>query len=269
MRTYTVTVGATQRQYMLFVPAGRLHTPLPLIIVFHGGHSTPQEIANVSRMHERGQFVVAYPAAAGTDHRWNDGSGEGDDVAFVGAMVQDIYRHVPIDPKRIFACGASNGGMFVLRLACERAEEFAGFGVVCANLPETPVYSLTPSRTVPIVFFHGTEDLLMPFRGGMAAGDTGEVISAPLTVQWFAALTTPGRTPEAYAVDLPDIVPDDGTTVRRIDYDSGATPVRQFIVDGGGHTWPGTMDPSRLSNAGRVGMDIEATDEMLRFWGLA
>jgi polyhydroxybutyrate depolymerase len=266
------------RSYDLFVPEYAGSQPLPVVFVFHGGYSTPAEAEKVTRMHELAAqvgVIVAFPAAAGEDRHWNDGrgytAGGPDDISFVDAVIEDIAAMYPVDRQRLFATGLSNGGMFTLRLACERADTFRAFAPVIANFPVEYVDLCAPARAVPIAFIHGTSDTLKPFAGGPitegkgeSTTDRGEVISAPATVAFWAEAN--GCWPEPEDEMLPDVARRDGTRVERLtflDCQFGADVVHYQVI-GGGHTWPGSTPLLPSSRFGRVSRDIDATSEI---WG--
>ena len=73
-------------------------------------------------------FIVAYPSGTGRGPflTWNAGGfarkaeeGRADDVAYLGKVLDDLATVVNVDPKQVFACGISNGGMMCYRLAAE------------------------------------------------------------------------------------------------------------------------------------------------------
>ena len=45
-----------------------------------------------------------------------------DDVAYVGGLIDEALRTWPVDPKRVYIVGHSNGDFMAHRLACERAD---------------------------------------------------------------------------------------------------------------------------------------------------
>jgi polyhydroxybutyrate depolymerase len=279
LERHTLVSGGVTRSYDLFVPPQAGNRPLPLVVVFHGGHSTPEKIAQTTQMHElarREGFFVAYPAAIDTDRVWNDGRSttvsEVDDVAFVDAMLAEIRAKHAVDAARIFATGASNGGMFTLRLACERAAVFRAFAPVVANLPVDMVGRCQPGRPVPILLIQGTEDRLMPWAGGEVAGSRllgrgkGSVISSPETVRFFARNN--GCAVAPIVEPLPDRVPDDGTRVEvdRFEGCRSGAPVIAYRVVGGGHTWPGSPVDPTLRKSGVTSREISATEQIWQFF---
>ncbi len=280
LEQHTVMSGGIPRTFYLFVPPEAGNRPLPLVVVFHGGHSSPEKIAATTQMHElarRERFLVAYPAAIKRDRVWNDGrsttESEVDDVAFVDAMLAHVRTRYPMDTARIFATGASNGGMFTLRLACERAAVFRAFAPVVANLPVDMLGRCRPGRGVPILLIQGTEDRLMPWAGGEVSGSAllgrgkGQVISSPETVRFFARNNGCGPTPRTER--LPDTVPDDGTRVEvdRFEGCRNGAGVIAYRVIGGGHTWPGSPVGPTLRKSGTTSREISATEQIWQFFG--
>jgi polyhydroxybutyrate depolymerase len=279
LERHTLISGGVTRSYDLFVPPQAGNRPLPLVVVFHGGHGTPERIAETTQMHAlaaREGFVVAYPAAMEKDRIWNDGrattASDVDDVAFIDAMLADIRARHAIDATRIFATGLSSGGMFTLRLACERASVFRAFAPVVANLPVDMVGRCRPSRPVPMLLIQGEEDPLMPFAGGEVRSSAlfrrggGNVISSPDTARFFARMNGCASTPVTER--LPDTVPDDGTQVE-VDRFAGCrngADVIGYRVIGGGHTWPGSAIGPALRKSGATSREISATETIWQFF---
>jgi len=130
--------------------------------------------------------LVAYPD--GFRRSWNDGRpgtpanmSNVDDVAFISAMLDDIARRAPVDPRRVYVAGHSNGGFMAERLACQMPGRFAAVGVVSATFGEWLAGSCHPAVVVSLEYFNGTKDPLVPFDGGRM-GDRGVAQGARATV---------------------------------------------------------------------------------------
>ena len=90
---------------------------VPLVVMLHGGFGSGEQVESAYGWDAKADaegFVVAYPN--GQDRAWNAGTCCGkpakehvDDVAFIVQVVQAVQRQQQIDPRRIFATGASNG----------------------------------------------------------------------------------------------------------------------------------------------------------------
>ncbi|RAY15818.1 hypothetical protein DPM19_08605 [Actinomadura craniellae] len=157
------------RDYLLHVPPGRAR-PRPLVIAMHGGGSNMsglRELAGLDELADRDGVLVAYPN--GVLRTWNAGGccvfarALGiDDVTFLDMLIDSLVRAGLADPHRIHLTGFSNGGGMAYRYACERPGRVASVGVVSGALG-TPC---KPERRVPVITFHGTWDILVPYGGG-------------------------------------------------------------------------------------------------------
>jgi polyhydroxybutyrate depolymerase len=77
------------------------------------GHAaTMPNFTHFDDLADREGFLVAHPESF--NKGWNDtrGSSPADDVGFVRALMVELQRTHPADPKRTYATGISNGGFF-------------------------------------------------------------------------------------------------------------------------------------------------------------
>jgi len=257
-----------ERSYLLHLPASRATgRPVPLLLVLHGAGGEGAGIASHAGLTEpataRG-YAVVYPD--GVRRRWNDGRGVGggqDDVEFIRILLDSLSRELPVDPKRIYATGISNGAGLAYRLACDLPGAFAAIAPV-AGAPAVAIEErCAATRPVSVISFQGTRDPLMPYQGGFVWTRRGQVLSAERSVALFAEVDGCAAPPVVTAG--PDTVRD-GTHVRRSAY--GGCPegrdVVLYTIEGGGHTWPGGPPVGRL--VGRVSRDLDATSTMLDFF---
>jgi polyhydroxybutyrate depolymerase len=77
-----------------------------------------------------------------------------DDVAFVDAIVAALQVELPVDRRRLFVSGFSNGASMSGRLLIERSDAFAAFAMA-AGLPVVPGPAARPA---PAVFTVGSLD---------------------------------------------------------------------------------------------------------------
>ncbi|MFH1330208.1 MAG: PHB depolymerase family esterase [Actinomycetota bacterium] len=246
-----VASGGLVRRFLLVVPES-VSVPAPLVIVFHGFTRSPEEMERSSGMTalaEEHGFVVAYPAGTGFPRRWLSAPSQGDqDVRFARDLVSLIAAAVPIDPRRVYAAGMSNGGGMAARLACDAADLVAAVGPVAATLPSGPC---DPARPVPVAAIHGTADPIVPYEGlGAALPGVGGVMA-----DWV------GRN----GCD-PDPATDELTAdVVRVAWGgcAGGADVVLFRVDGGRHGWPGSGDASLW---GRTADSVDASALLWEFF---
>lgn len=262
--------GETRRFYVEF-PAGP--RPAPAVVVLHGGAGTPNRMRRITNfaLDERG-WVEIYPE--GIDRQWNDGRTgangkplrKTDDLGFLRAMLEQLASEGLIDPARVFFTGASNGGAMTLRVLCQAPELAAGAAVVIMNQPVG--MDCPDGPPVPLMFILGAADPLVPFNGGpitvMGRKDRGSVLPAGDTLARYALRNRCGAWEE---IAITDHFPDDGTRVRLRVYRGCAQPLRQYIIDGGGHTWPGNRNRRWVQKLlGRTSRDISATFEIETFF---
>ncbi len=273
----TIMHQGQERSYFLHVPAALQGAQgVPAVMIFHGGEGDGRDAESASRLTaaaDAGGFVAVFPNSPG--QQWNDGrattASAFDDVGFVRALVGELQVRNGVDPNRVFAAGMSNGGMFTQRLACDTAGTFRAYAVSVANMPRDLAPLCSPSQPVPMIFFNGTADRLMPFEGGdiatsrvMRAGVGGTVLSRDETQRFWAEQN--GCAQVGAVRDLPDQV-DDGTSVSFQDITGcrGGAVLQFYTIEGGGHTWPGGVG-GRPRVTGLVSQEVNATREIVGFF---
>ena len=269
----TLVVSGVTRSYYFHRPAGASGGALPLVIVYHGGQGDASKIAGQTGLNEvadRNGFAVAYPESI--DH-WNDGrdatAGFGDDTRFTSDLINELVKRDGIDRSRVYATGASNGGLMTIRVACERANEIAAFAAIAASFPDTYMSRCKPARPVPIMIVHGTQDQLIPEQGATVQGGTrrlgGKITPLKDTIEFWRKVDAcqPPPSPKT----LPDKA-NDGTTVQVTDYQGCAANSKLVFVNviGGGHTWPGSPIEPAGGKAGRVTHDIDGSQYIWDFF---
>lgn len=198
---------------------------------------------------------------------WNDGSDRfyrgqkaPDDVAFIDAMLEDLAKRFPIDKRRIYATGFSNGASMSLRVGVELSHRFAAIAPVAGALWLEPGRLRHP---VPMLYITGTADPLNPVEGGVpkllnGAYDPVRAKAKPPVMdsilKWARALGIPT---EARVADA------DG--VRTQSYGAGAE-VTYIAIEGLGHHWPGGRGLLPESMVGTWVGKLRATDIIWDFF---
>ena len=250
----------------------------PVLVALHGGlagHYTIRRRARVTLAEEG--WVVLWPWALGD---WNDGRVDSrgrpydtaDDIGFLRRLIGTLAERGTIDPTRVYFAGPSIGGMMVLRLLCDAPDLVAGAAVAIASLPWGTECREGPAR--PVLFIHGTEDSIVPPGGGRIGGwnflirERGWVEPVERTLALLAERNGCTGYRER---PLPDRVPGDGSRVVLREYEGCRAPLIHYVVEGGGHTWPGSSPSSRLARfVGDTNRDFSATEAVQSFFrGLA
>jgi polyhydroxybutyrate depolymerase len=265
--TLTFNFGGLTRSYILHRPPSATGAPLPLVLAFHGGGDTAADMEPLTHFDELADkegFLVVSPQ--GLDNRWADARDgatptNDDDVGFVRALLDDLKRRITYDPARVYATGVSIGGFFVARLGCEAADRIAAIGVVAATIAAPEAARCAPARHISVVTLHGTDDTIIP-----AAGDTadGSLSVAGATRTWAQVNGCATQPDVAYEPDSAG----DGTRVRRETSPGCAdgSAVVFYIIEGGGHTWPGGPSYTTGTIVNRSTRDIDATTVLWRFF---
>lgn len=269
----SVMVAGVERNYLLHVPTPTSpRNPAPLVLVFHGGGGHDWNMPGFTHFDELADaqgFFVAYPDS--TNRHWNDGRGESDadDVAFTRALIADVERSHPIDPRRVYATGISNGGFFSNRLACDLADKIAAIVSIAAPMPKPLDATCKPSRPISVMYIQGTEDPLVPIDGGkvgFANGQRrGENISLDASARFWCRVDKISSPPEI--TNVPDLI-NDGTHVQRRVWSNGEdrTEIVVYIIEGGGHTWPGAAQYLPKLIVGKASQNLDATRTIWNFF---
>ncbi len=280
-----------ERYYRIHVPEkydGK--SPVPLVFCFHGGGGTAEGASQMgfSPLADQKGFIVVYPNAI--DKHWNDGrkarkfarhDAEVDDVAFILALLKKLQGEYRIDPDRVYATGASNGGFFSHRLAIEAADKFAAAAIMIATMAKPYEDNFKPRRPVSMLFMNGTADPFVPYNGGPVTPNftprlidskthdfgRGECSSTDAAIElWLAHNGLTGTAPKV--VRLPDKDPRDGCRVERRTWSDGkaGSEVVLYRIEEGGHTIPGGPQylPARI--IGKACQDFDGLKTIWQFF---
>lgn len=254
-RTVVLDVDGLERTYVLTVPASLPRDrPAALVIDMHGLGSDPASQEAASGWAEKAAaegFVVAQPAARGAIPTWNPQPGSAGaalDIDFLRALIADVAAQVTLDPGRLYASGFSNGGGMAHRLACEAADLVAAIGTVAGQYVVAD--ECTPSGPVAVIAFHGTDDIVVPYRG------VGELLPGiPAWAQAWAERDECGPVPERQSI-ASDVVRD------RWFGCASEVEVELYTIDEGPHAWPGSDRPGLF----RPTQSVDATALMWEFF---
>ncbi|HEY4398398.1 MAG TPA: PHB depolymerase family esterase [Acidimicrobiia bacterium] len=286
---FTIDFGGGAREYLAHVPVGaEPGRKLPVVFNFHGGGSdapTQKAYSQMDATADRHGFIVVYPQgvppAPGQQslRTWNAGKCCGpakrtnaDDVGFTFAVLDDLAGRTPVDKRRVYATGISNGGMMAYRLAADASKRVAAIASVAGQVEVT---KFAPSRPVPVMEFHSVDDPRALYNGGLGPPFPGTAIqnqfdSVQAGIDRWVRYDGCKRTPKTGPTEQGRLGSSDaGETATRITY----TPCKQdaevvlWKLTGAGHVWPGTpIDVSGTPRGAVLGESTKVVDANELMW---
>jgi polyhydroxybutyrate depolymerase len=278
----TLTSGGLERLTIVYVPPsydGK--KSVPMVILFHGGGgraSGIRRISSMDRVADTHGFVVVYPQ--GLNRVWNDGGSDlgqrppRDDIGFVRELVKDVSRKVSVNSRQVFACGFSNGGALTARLILEAPDLLAAGAMVGSGLYAKQMQDHPHPKPMPVLFIEGTQDPCHPYQGGEAIGPRmdglfkgehhGVVLSSDAVVSFWRKTNGCEGKPEV--IELPHKTRDNTSTTYRRWTGASGNDVAEYIVQGGGHCWPGGLQYFPVAVIGKTSYDFDASEAIWQFF---
>lgn len=232
-------------------------------------------------MADRQGFVLVAPNGTGPLRRellrtWNVGWGFGyaqnhrvDDAGFLRALIGQLKKDYPIDSKRVYLTGLSNGAIMCHYAAAANSDLVAGIAPVvgCAGGGETPElsYPAQPKNPVDVIMFNGELDRHVPLLGGKQELHTEKqaryVCSAQDSARFWVKAN--GCTPEPKVEELP------GQKATRYTWSGGRQKSRVvlWVLHNQGHAWPGGSSPRAVAD--RPTTLVKAHEELWKFFSSA
>lgn len=277
----TMKAGGIERTYYYHLPPSyESSKKLPVVFVLHGGgKGEGDDVARMTgynALADREGFIVVYPN--GIEAQWNDGrrkktrnGGTGnavDDVGFLSMLIDRIVSEWKGDASRVYVTGLSNGGMMTFRLGCEITPKLAAIAPVIANMPDTIYKQCRPLTKLPVLVMNGTRDPLVPWDGGSVGyigNRRGRVVSTNESVGFWVDNNGCGLSSVRW---LPDRDPADRSRVKVSVWsnEKERCDVVLYMIEGGGHTLPGSNIPDRPLLLGRKNNDIDGPEVIWSFF---
>ena len=270
------------RYYYIHQPSGfKSNAARPIIFVLHSGGedaSTMITFSHFNELADRDTVWVVYPAAY--ENHWNDGRFEKgnpnhkgkniNDVSFIDSIIEREIQIHNVDSSRIFVTGIANGAIMTYKLACRLSHKITAIAPVLGSMAEYTSLTCKPMRSISVLAINGSDDKLIPINGGEVAYDEklyGRVNSLKETISFWAHYND--STKDAGEVTrLPDMHKSDGTAVFYHKYynEKYETEIIQYLIEGGGHAWPGAKQFYPMSVTGNISKEINATELIWNFF---
>lgn len=177
------------------------------------------------------RFWNATDACCNFDHRALD------DVAYLDALIDNVASRYPVDRRRVFVLGHSNGAFLSHRYACDRADRVAGI-VALAGMQWLDGARCRPSRRVPVLQVHGTMDEVISYTGGnVGMGNAADFPSVDTTLARWAGYNgcTGARETLSTRLDLDIGLAGEDTRMERTLGCPADGTVELWAIEGGRH----------------------------------
>lgn len=271
--------GGQTRSYVLHIPPNA-DGPLPLVINMHGGGGNAEQHQRYTKMDQlanREKFIVVYPNGTGPFRRriltWNADTCCGaaatnkiDDVGFLSALIDEVAKQTPVNLKKVYATGFSNGAMMAHRLAAETTGKLAAIAAV-EGAPVLTTFK--PTQPISVMMIHSVTDPRALYEGGQGPEfpgtnhrSTHESVEKLLS-DWV----------KANGCSTPTIAPkkterESRHTAEKSTYAGcqGGTTVVLWKLNGPGHVWPGAGRPPLERFVGERTDVIDANKEIWEFF---
>ncbi len=221
--------------------------PLPLILLIHGygaGGLAQAAYFGISNLVDEKQVILIAPDGtfdSGGRRFWNAvdtccdfGKKNPDDVKYLTGLVDEVMARYPVDKKRVYVIGHSNGGAMTMRLACDAPERFAAAFELAGPFWSDPESRCNPSSPLALRVVHGTEDEAVPYGGGTL--DAGASPGAQRIATFFAKKNGCGDTPAvASPIDIEPNLAGLETKVSRYAGCKSGADVELWAIEKGGH----------------------------------
>lgn len=270
-----LTSGGVERHYQLDIPSSYKGTrPYALVFGLHPltiNYKIVPGLSGFGDMTAKYRFIDVSPSGLlnGAAPYWNAAPvADNYDVKFLTRLLDHLEAKLCIDTSRVFSAGMSNGAQLSSLLACRLPNRIDGIAPIAGVEFNEPCHG----RPVPVIAFHGVLDPIVPYKGG-------GLNSVTIANQNFYHDNLPPGLPTPTGVDESmrrwarhngcasryreeRISPE----VRKRSWPHCKAATVIYIVDNGGHAWPGKPQPAFEQTFGHGTTDIDATNLMFSFF---
>lgn len=266
-----------ERRFLIYSPDGAsADHPRPIVFFFHGAGGFAEQAARTYGWVEKAQkekFFVVFPEGLGVrpdeapsfllnPRIWRDERGAiptlVHDADFFSTLLDKLEQVLPIDQRRIYVTGFSNGAGMTFTLGGKFSGRIAAIAPV-ASQSFAAIDAL--ARPLPVYYLVGGADPLIPFNGGDSTiwGKTRYTPPVRQSVERWAQL-------DGCPAD-PQVVSDnDGVRVERYGPGRAGSEVIFTVVAGNGHHWPMSPEPLPQMISGPTLDPFSATDRIWEFF---
>jgi len=121
---YTINVGGSSREYLLYVPSGmKKWKEMNLLVAFHGRTNSNEMVRDYMQLwwgrygYKQNDFIVAYPAGmwAGP-YSWS----QYENIELFDAIITEVSENLCVNRDAVFSVGHSLGSYMSNKVSCQR-----------------------------------------------------------------------------------------------------------------------------------------------------
>jgi polyhydroxybutyrate depolymerase len=219
-----------------------LASPAPLLILLHSASTSGAHQENYMKLgpvaKKNGIIYIAPDGMTNPEGKrfWNASKSccnrykeEVDDVAYINSLIDEISTKTPVDPKRIYFIGHSNGAFMSFTFAC-KTNKVAAIVAIAGAMDAEP--DCAPSTPVSLLNIHGTADKTIKIDGGVMNNNSYTSAKSTLT---RIALVNKCSSPEIAKKDFEPTIKGAETTVFNYSCESH-THLQYWKIANGSHS---------------------------------
>lgn len=271
---HTLTSDGVERKYQVIIPARYDGSkPMPIVLGLHALTVSYLIVPGMSGFGDfpNYDFIGVSPSGRlnGPTPYWLAApSAENYDLDFFNQLLDQLEADYCVDATRVYSVGMSNGAQMSSLLACRLPDRVTAV----APIAGVEWFDTCNGRPIPVIAFHGAMDPIVTYEGGGLNGTT-------ISNQNFWKGQPPAGMPEQHGVDSsmkawakhnkcdPEPVEERiSPEVRRRTWQHCEADTILYIVDNGGHAWPGKPQPSFEKSFGHGTKDIDASKLLFDFF---
>ncbi|GAB1355097.1 PHB depolymerase family esterase [Erysipelotrichia bacterium] len=254
--------GRTRTYYLYLPTTWNKKDPIPVVFLFHGGAGGGRGALYYyeleAKAEEAGFMLVAPDGTGETENillTWNVSFGFGyaqknriNDTGFIAALLDKLSQEFPVDTKRIYATGLSNGAMFCHWLAAQPENRFAAIAPVVGTVGGKEQHEKdmhlppVPQTPVSVCIIQGLVDEHVLIGGGAqkkSITEARELLSASATIDFWVRANGCDKTAST-TFDQSLL-----STVHHHANGRDGSEVTAYVVHNLGHAWPGSTRTPR------------------------
>jgi polyhydroxybutyrate depolymerase len=270
----TIPSAGKVRKYQLDIPDGYDGSePYPLVFALHSltvDYRIVPAMGGFADMHKKYRFIDVSPSGlVSTAPYWNAAPVKDNyDVSFLTTLLDHLENTLCIDTGKVFSVGMSNGAQMSSLLGCRLPNRITAIAPIAGVEFNQPCNG----APIPIIAFHGVKDPFVPYTGG-------GLNSVTIAKENFYKGGVPAGTAKPTGVDesMKNWAKHNGCDanyvetrispeVRKRTWQHCQAATEIYIVDNGGHAWPGSCQPAFEKSFGHCTTDIDATTLIWAFF---